>query len=262
MSFSFAFGQHPQVKKETKIVYSYDYTYIKDEKLYLSKKGDVTTDTIITEFNNDGTSKNEYRDPYVKWVDSIVLVSVYNNNKHQREYWSDTTFLDVYSQNFGDSIIEIKTSGIDTIQINKFYFHKGYLIKSHRRELRQNYSPYQEIRTYDRKTKTRENFTIVTTYFEGGLGDTVRVNNDYKKKLYKSLVFNSDKNEWYVIRKRKYYNRKIVYWETFYHDYHKMYFTTKTTIKYNKMKQPISEIKYDTYLKLIETKTTYEYEYY
>ncbi len=267
LTFSFAYGQKNQIKKETKIVTTFDYDYIKDGKLYLSKKGKVRIDTIFLEFNTDGTLKKEYQNPSINigkpfWLDSIVLLSTDKNIKYQREYWSDKTLIDICTQDFGDSIIQIKTMSSDTIQINKSYFYKGQLVKSHNRDLRDSYGQYNEIIIYDKKTKNREIATKITTYFKDGLTDTVRVDNNKKKKLYKTLIFNSDKNEWFVSEKTKYYNRKKVFWETFYHDFHKMYFTTKTTTIYNKLEKPVTETKYDTYLRHIEMKSNYYYEYY
>jgi hypothetical protein len=265
LTFSFARGQNPQVKKEIKVVSTFDYNYSQDGKLYLSRKGNVKTDTIIKEYNRDGTLLKQYQNPYVTFgkriiLDSTVLISLENNINHQREYWSDTTFIDVYSQNFVDSIIQTKTSKGDTIQINKSFFHKGQLVKTNNRDFRNNYGKFNEVVTYDKKTKSREVAIKITTYYKDGLTDTIRVDN--KKKLYKTLVLNSDKNEWYIKEKTKYQGRKMVVWRTFYHDYHKMYFTTKTTTEYNKVGQPIVETVYDTYLRHIEKKTTYNYEYY
>ena len=263
LTFSFARGQNPQVKKEIKVVSKFDYNYTQDGKLYLSRKGNVKTDTIITEYNRDGTPLKQ--NPYVTFgktiiLDSTVLISLDYNINHQREYWSDTTFIDVYTQNFVDSIIQTKTSKSDTIQISKSFFHKGQLVKTNNRDFRNNYGKFNEVVTYNKKTKSREVATRITTYYKNGLTDTIKVDN--KKKLYKTLVLNSDKKEWYVKEKTKYQGRKKVVWKTFYHDYHKMYFTTKTTTEYNKVGQLIAETVYDTYLRHIEKKTTYNYEYY
>lgn len=265
LTFSFARGQNPQVKKEIKVVNAFDYNYTENGKLYLSRKGNVKTDTIITEYNRDGTLLKQYQNPYVTFGktiirDSTVLISDLNNIKHEREYWSDTTLIDVYTQNFVDSIIQTETSKADTIQINKSFFIKGKLVKTHNQDFRNNYGKFNEVVTYDKKTKRRVVSTRIITYYKDGLTDTIRVDN--KKKLYKTLVFNSDKNEWYVKEKTKYHGRKMVVWKTFYHDYHKIYFTTKTTTEYNKVGQPITETVYDTYLRHFEKKTTYIYEYY
>jgi hypothetical protein len=267
LTFSFAYGQNPQVKKEIKIITTFDYDYIKDGKLYLSKKAKVKQDTIISEFNQDGTLTNPIKNPYVTFEksfhrDSLVLISNSQNLKHEREYWSDSTSIDIFTQNFGDSIIQTKTSGNDTIQINKSYFHKGQLVKCHDRDFRESYGKYNEIITYEKKTKNREIAIIITTYYENGLTDTIRIDNNKKTKIFKTLGYNQDKKEWFEKEKTQLKRSKRIEWKTFYHDYHKMYFTTKTTIKYNKLGLPISEEKYDTYLKHIETKETYEYEYF
>jgi hypothetical protein len=267
LTFSFAYGQNPQVKKEIKITTTFDYDYIKDGKLYLSRKAKVKLDTLISDFNQDGTLTNPIKSSYVTFGksvnrDSLVLISNSQNLKHEREYWSDSTSIDIYTQIFNDSTIQTQLSKGDTIQINKSYFQNGKLIKCHNRDMRYGYGKFNQIITYDTKTENREVATVITTYFQNGLTDTVRIDNNKKSRIYKTLVYNQDKKEWFEKEKTQLKKRKRILWETFYHDYHKMYFTTKTTINYNKYGLQISEEKYDTYLKHIETKTTYEYEYY
>jgi len=267
LTFSFAYGQNSQVKKEIKITTTFDYDYIKDGKLYLSKKAKVKQDTIISEFNQDGILTNPIKNPYVTFGksvnrDSLVLISNGQNLKHEREYWSDSTSIDIYTQIFKDSTVQIQLSKSDTIQINKSYFQNGNLRKCHNRDLRPMYGKFNQIIIYDTKTENREIATVITTYFQNGLTDTIRIDNNSKTKVFKNLVYNQDKKEWFEKEKTQLKRSKRIEWETFYHDYHKLYFTTKTTIRYNKYGLPISEEKYDTYLKHIETKTTYEYEYY
>ncbi len=267
LTFSSAYGQNPQVKKEIIIVRTFDYNYEQGGRLYLSRTGSVKMDTVITEFNQDGTLKHPYQKPYVAFGrtvsrDSIVLIMDRQNLKHEREYWSDTTSVDIYTQNFGDSIFHIKVLQGDTIQINKSYFHKGNLIKCHNRKLSDSYEKLNEIILFDTKTKNQEIATVITTYFQNGLTDTVRIDNNMKRKVFKTLVYNQDKKEWFEKEKTQLKKSKRVVWETLYHDYHKMYFTTKTTTTYNKFGLPISNTQYDTYLNHFELKTTYEYEYY
>jgi len=60
----------------------------------------------------------------------------------------------------------------------------------------------------------------------------------------------------------KYRGRKIIMYSTFYHDYHKMYFTTRTTTEYNKLRQILAVTVNDTHFKHIEKIMTYSYEYY
>lgn len=267
LSFSFAYGQNPQVKKEIKITTTFDYDYIKDGELYLSRKAKVKQDTLISEFNQDGILINPIKNPYVtigKSVnrDSLVLISNSQNLKHEREYWSDSTYIDIYTQIFKDSTIQTQLSKGDTIQINKSYFQIGGLRKCHNRDLRPSYSKFNQIIIYDIKNENREVATVITTYLQNGLTDTVRIDNNKKSRINKTLVYNKDKKEWFEKEKTQLKKRKRILWETSYHNYHKMYFTTKTTIIYNNYGLQISKEKYDTYLKHIETKTTYEYEYY
>ncbi len=244
---------------------TFDYDYLKDGELYLYKKPLIITDTTVTEFNHDGSLK--YPDPNVTWgktiyLDSIVLISKNNDLTHEREYWSDSTSVNIYTQNFSDSSVQIKVFRKDTIQINKSYFRNGKLIKSDNRDLRPRSSKFKEIILYHVKTNNREVTTVITTSFQNGLTDTMKIDINKKRNIYKTLSYNYDKKEWFVNEKIKSGDNKKVVWETFYHDYHKMYFTTKTTITLYDNGLPESEIVYDTYLKLTEQKTLYKYEYY
>jgi hypothetical protein len=267
LTFSFAYGQNPKVRKETKITTTFDYTYIIDGKLYLSKKGEITQDTLITEFNQDGTIEHSSNKQYVIFskyveIDSIVLIKEINNLKHEREFWSDTTSVDVYTQNFGDSIFQTKISQNDTLQINISYFTEGTIVKCHNRDFRPGYSKFNEIILYDTKTENREIATVITTYFQNGLTDTIRIDNNNKRDVYKTLEFNNEKKEWFEKETIRWKKRKRIVKETFYHNYHKKYFTTKSTTKYNKQGYPISMIKYDTYLRHIESISVYKHEFY
>lgn len=263
LTFSFAFGQNPQVSKEIKVTMTFDYNYMKDGKLYLSRKGVVRQDTLITEYNQDGKQKNPNKDPYVTVIKTINLDSVaviFQNDTigHQREFWSDTTFTDISIRIFPDSIIKTKILKGDTLQIEKIYNYGEV-----KRELATfNYGFYKRKVIYEETSKNRDIATMITTYFKNGLTDTVKIENYKKRNIYKTLIFNKDRKEWFVKEKIKSKKNKRVVWETFYHDYHKTYFTTKTTTTFNKFGLPILEIQYDTYLKHIEVKTTYEYEYY
>ena len=128
-------------------------------------------------------------------------------------------------------------------------------------DFRYQYINPNQITLYNKITKKRERATVITLY-ENGSADTTKIDNNKRRRCFKTSVFNSAKNEWYVQEKIKYKQNKKIAWETFYHNYHKMYFTTKTTTLYNKRKLPISEIVYDTYLKQVQKKTIFEYEYF
>lgn len=253
------------MKKKIKITISYDYHYSKDDKLYFSKKGKEKRDTLITEFNLDGSLLHP--DPEINWtktikIDSVVLISNMLNTRHEREYWSNTTFIDIYIQNSRDSIVQVKLIQNDTIQIHKSYFNKRVLVKTHNMNLRHGYGKYNELIYYDKNTNSTEIATVISTYFKDGLTDTIRIHNHKKRKIYKTLIYNPDMNEWYVKERIKYRKNKRVLLETFYHDYHKMYFKYKTTTKYNKYNLPVSEVIYDKYERVVDSKTKYQYEYY
>lgn len=265
LTLSLAFGQNPQLKKKVEIVMTYDYDYLEDGEFYLSKKPLIKTDTIITEFNQDGSLK--YPNPNMTWgkpiyIDSTVLISKNSDYKHEREYWSDSTSVNIYTQNFRDSSVQTKVFRKDTIQINKSYFKKGKLIKSDNRDLRPSYSKSKEIILYDVKTRNREVATVITMSYLNGPIDTVKIDYNKKRRVYKTLVYNHDKNEWFVKEKIKSGNKKKIIWDTFYHDYHKMYFTTKTTINLDENGLPESKSVYNINLNHIEEKTMYYYEYY
>ena len=267
LTFSFAYGQNPHVKKEIKITTTFDYEYIKEDKLYLSNKGKVKQDTLITEFNQDGTLTKPIKSTYVTYsktiqLDSLVLINNNNILKHEREYWSDSTTIDIYTQIFKDSTVQTQLSKGDTIQLNKSYFENGRLTKCHNKDLRPGYSKFNQIINYNVQTENREVATIITTYYQNGLTDTIRIDNNNKSKVFKKLFYNHDKKEWFEKEKTQLKKRKKILWDTSYHNYHKMYFTTKTIINYNEYGLRISEEKFDTYLKHIDEKSTYEYEYY
>lgn len=81
------------------------------------------------------------------------------------------------------------------------------------------------------------------------------VENGVIKKFY-----NEFKNEWFVYERRKNIsNRKALLWITFYHEYHKTYFTTKTKWKFNKNGYLTSSKTYDWNNKTIENKEVYLY---
>ena len=80
--------------------------------------------------------------------DSTVLISLENDIKHEREYWSDKTLIEVYTHCFLDSIIQIKISNSDTIQINKSFFHKGKLVRTHNKEFSDNSGKYNVVAFY------------------------------------------------------------------------------------------------------------------
>jgi hypothetical protein len=270
VTFSLAYGQKPKVKKEIKITTRFDYIYIKDGKHYSSTKGRVTHDTITAEYHPGGTISYQSNNPNLKFSnavyrhrDSLIFIRNDSNFKHQRAYWSDSTTIDIYTQIFPDSTVQTQLSKGDTIKIKKWFFQNGKLIKCYRSELSPGYfGSLVEIIIYDIKTKDREVATVMTTSFPLRTTDTIRIDNNMKTRVYIDSVYNKDKKEWFEKKKTQLKKREVTKWETFYRNYDKIYITNKTTTHYNKYGLPISEEKYDTYLKRIETKTTYEYEYY
>ena len=264
VTISLTHGQNLQIKKKIEVVMTFDYNHMKDGKFFFSKEPTIHADTTITEFNEDGSLKNLNPDVIhgkVHLLDSTVLISENNDFKHEREYWSDSTIVNSYTQNFGDSTVQTKIFEQDTIQINKSYFKNNKLIKSDHREFRPNYYRTREIRLYDVKTENREVATVITTV-DNGFTDSIKIDYNERRRIYKTYVYNHYKKEWYIKEKIEGRKKKSVRWDTFYHDFHEVYFTTKTTITLNENRLPKSEIVYDTYLNRIEKKIIYHYEYY
>lgn len=262
LSYSYVFGQHQKVKKATKITSNYDYTYFEDNKIYLSKKGKVNYDTSITEFDHNGKRISNEFNPNERifktiTLDSSSVISETENEKHYRNFYSDTSVDDVFIYIFKDSIVKIKLVNGDTLQIEKIYNYKNV-----NKELKNFNNGFQRwIKIYEKANGNREVATIITTKYHG-FTDTFRSEYYKRRNIIKKLVFNHDNGEWYEKEKMQFKKRRTIIWNTFYHDYHKKYFTTRKTVKFNKSGNPISEVTYDQYLKHVKTKVTYQYEYY
>ena len=266
MTFSFSYGQNPQLKKVIKITKTFDYTYTLNGKLYSSRKGNVKQDTLITEYNQDGTLTKPFKGYYdtlgTFHLDSLILISNERDLKHEREFLSNSTYIDIYTHLFNDSTIQTHLFKNDTIKINQSYFKNGKLIKFQYKEFRPGYRKFNQVIIYDVNTKNREIGTIITTYSRDGIPDSTRFDNNKRTKIFKYYLFNSVKKEWFESEKTQYKRKKKIEWKTFYHNDIKMYFTTKTTLIINKYGLPVSEEIYDTDLKQIESIKTYLYEYY
>jgi hypothetical protein len=270
LTFSSVYGQKPKVKKEIKITSTYSYINAKDGKRNTSKVGTITHDTITAEYHQKGIISYRSNNPNLtfsnsvyKQRDSLIFIRNDQNFKHQRAYWSDSTSIDIYTQIFTDSTVQTQLSQGDTIKIKKWFFQHGKLFKYYESEISPGYfGSMVEIIIYDIKTKDREVATVMTTSFPLRITDTSRIDNNLKTRVFIQSVYNKDKKEWFEKKKTQLKKREDIIWETFYRNYDKRYVTTKITKRYNKYGLLISEEKYDTYLKRIETKTTYEYEYY
>lgn len=88
--------------------------------------------------------------------------------------------------------------------------------------------------------------------------DTIR---HWKNKVVKVKSYNELIDEWFVYHKRKKISPYIViYWQTFYHEFHKTYFTSKTTMKFDKNGYLRCVKTFDKYLRKMESKEIYMYE--
>lgn len=85
--------------------------------------------------------------------------------------------------------------------------------------------------------------------------------NDTTSKKMTIKSFNDLKNEWFVHEKRSRVSKqKVILWQTFYHEFHKMYFTEKIIMAFNNYGYLKEIITYDKYLKRIISREVYLYE--
>ncbi|MFK7970169.1 MAG: hypothetical protein AB8F95_07365 [Bacteroidia bacterium] len=250
---SIVFAQKPIIKKRTAVTYDHW----------------GWADTTINEYDSaENVIKTaSYLSPYVGrayWVDSLIAISNTDSHTHMREYWCDSTTVEVYIRDFQDSLIEVKIKEGDTIQINRQFFNKGRLVKSSKMKLHNDFLFQSQVILFEKKTKSRTRAMIIrfAEYPYPTLAkDTIFFDNHYKRRIYKTLIFNPLKRKWLVSKKAKVRDHKkvtIAYWwdEDF-----KKYPPTITTIRYNEYGHIISEIVYDRYLREIEKKVLYKYEY-
>lgn len=250
-----SWAQSRIIKKETRIIYDYSY---------INWGGKTIIDTLVIEYYPDGKRKTLREDHIISgkttYLDSVKTVVKTKDLIHVQEYWSDTTIHDAYTRLWADSMQKLTIRGKDTLENKRFYYDHGQVTKilwySH-------YCCYENRYLWDKEFRNKQlKALIIYRFASTPVYDSMQVDNDYKNHIYKKLIYNKYEKEWFVEEKVKSKKRKHTVWNTFYHDYHKMYFTTRTTTKYNKCGDVVSEIKYDTYLKQVESKTIYLYEYY
>lgn len=247
ISFNKAYSQTKKVKKRIKIV---------------TRNFGVNeySDTVITTYNINGSIKEGYQGPkvIVAYLDSIVKISEVDYIRHDRNFLSNNSIIDVYKYNFGDSIIQYEISDLDTVNAYKSYLKNGKLFRRLSLDIGEY---YQEI-NYSKYTKRREVAEVITKSCMRCDSDTIRIDFARKRNVYKTYKYNTYLKEWFVSEKIKRRENKHIVRHRFYDDYQRQYFRTKTTSEYNNLDMLMYEKVYDSHLKEIESETIYIYEYY
>jgi hypothetical protein len=110
----------------------------------------------------------------------------------------------------------------------------------------------------------KEGFPITYNEFIPGRKlelDSTRTKYGKNKGVYEQYVYNEITGEWFLhIKTKRTIFRKVHHWITFYHEYHKMYFTTRTDFKFNKNGRLVFERTVDTYLHKTKNEVYYKYD--
>ncbi len=263
---TYSYSQSPRLQKEIKVITTYDHFDHVENQLIQSSKPRVYRDTITTEYNFDGSQKQDQESPLLHEIidlDSTNLIFLNDIPKHEMEYFSNGERVDVYSFFYQDSTIEIKLIDHDTIEIGQYYYKRGKLKEHHITRLRENHSPYKEVLIYHSKKHNRKDHDRIVTSRYSTKADTAKYYQKWgKRNIHKEYNFNPIKNEWYLTTKIISTPKKRREWNTLFHEYHKQYFTTQITTYYNEYGLPTLKTVYDKDFKLIENSTSYSYRYY
>jgi hypothetical protein len=243
-------AQSIKIKKQTEIAYNY------------FPDGETSIDTVVREYDIEGNEANSFVTQKTNHVEKLQTIDSTANLIHWKQFWSDATIRDVFQFNYKDSSIIISIQNSDTTQkwIRRM---KGKRLLQVIYYAKSPYSPVCEITNYDKQILFRTKTTLITSY-DGGWSDTAKYCYNKLTKTLKEYNYNTERNEWYKKKKEKFNAagrvKKSV--DTFYHNDHKMYFTSCTKYKYNNMGKLAQEITYDRYLKMTEKKIIYQYDYY
>jgi hypothetical protein len=241
-----------QLKKKTEIVFTYGDTLL--------------IDTTVTEYNREGLPINDsknYADRFVFPIDTFDI-DTSANLLQMRIMLSDSSIQEYRLYDFQDSVITISLSSAqDTLSTYKVYYSEGNCIKTAIKSFPLQAYPHTEIVLYEQDNFWQTKKTRITAFGKTESTDTVKTVYNKLFKIRKELEYNPIKQEWFVRTKTKYRKNSLTVWETFYHDYHKMYFTTITKTKYNKHFLPIKETIYDARFRWrAECEKIFEYEFY
>ena len=257
------YAQTGKIKRTVMVTSKYDYYNYKYDSLkkkYVPENGiwkpNVERDTVIWEYNT--VTKETVRIPtedsnsrgYSR--DSIVLISQTRSVKHQREYWPKPfKNRDIYTYTFKDSVIQMEISETgDTMRWRKEFFKRGRTSSIYFFEGGNHSGPSLEVYRYESNNKLFIKGHIIKTYEKRTKADTTFLGGNYWRKVYRKIDFTPEQNERYTVEKKIVYKRKIVEYNTFYHDYWKRYFTTKTVDYYKRDKEISKTIQYDAYEKI------------
>lgn len=224
-------------------------------------------DTNVIEYGVDGkinysnhVGDFKYGESTEIVLDSVSILDSTNTGIYKQKYYSDGTITRASIKSYRDSTIEIEIKDLDTVLVSKSYYKKENLIKS-TLKYSSRYGGEFTITHYHRKNKHSLKSTVLTTYLNGKQ-DSVEIKNHGNRKCYKKFEFNESKKEWYLKLILKRTKHKEISCETFYNEFHQMYFTTKKTTVFNDLGLPLSETTIDKYLGQIQKKVIYEYDFY
>ena len=249
---SVTLGQIPKIKKVTEIRYEYSFG------------GRATTDTLKREYSLDGNTINSFVKQSVTYRTKTETIDSTKNRIHRKEYFSDSTFQDIFQDDYKDSIVAYCIQNQDTIYKIFNELRGKRKLKEISLDFRENYSPYCKTVNFDKQNLFTYNTTVITNYYKNGLTDTIKYCYNKLNKTKIEYSFNSFRKEWFKKKKEKFNSKGQLKTsvDQFYHDYHKMYFKTRTKYQYNDLGTLVLEVTYDPYLKMTVKKIVYQYEYY
>lgn len=257
LQFQNLYSQSPKVKKKTVIKNDYYFKIYSD--------GKIRIDTFIIEYEQNGNQKKQPKYlssiPPIKivFLDSTKIINSDKNLVHKREFWSDSTTINIFTITSENTISKISIKNKDTIKIRKVYF-EGKAPPEFRLQkiesLINRFSPYQLTLKFENAKKT-----TIFIREKSGFSDSLKISTFFTKNNYEKSIYNPEKREWFVKEKVILKKRKKIVSETFYHEDHKQYFTSKRVLYFNKYNQLIKETEYDHYSFLVN-ESHYDYEYY
>ena len=249
-------SQQPVLKKKTSIKKYYYYTTPKP-----------SIDTFIEKFTPEGVPTPIPK--YYVSIDESKISRLDSTRSHQlsnsilltKRFWSDSSIDSILCETSEKSINILSINNHDTVYIRKALFlkkkQKNFDFRVFEEILANEvYFPYYLRLSFEDKHKIK-----CEVRYQNGKVDSFKITSLNPQKTYEIEAYNLEKKEWYVKEKVIKKKRKKVIWQTFFHDYHKQYFTTNRIVNFNKYKQEIKEVEYDDY-GILKAEELYFYEYY
>lgn len=246
--------QTPVIKKEKTIT------------TYFYHDGHSIVDSFIQEYSSEGLPIKDNKYTLISPLDIISRDSTITKSKspsllHQREFWSDSSIVDIYTKFQKKYFEKIYIKKDDTISIRKAFFKKRriqnidfkYFEKLVQDEI---FMPYELTLFFE----TKKDITCFTRH-KNSPQDSSKIKNITHKKRHEIWKYNPEKKEWFVNKKVVNKRSKKIIWDTSFHEYHKEYYTRKQIVSFNKFGQIIEIMQYDAY-SLPERKEQFIFEYY